>query len=89
MLVGKNGEDTIGECLVNMHAIYIVLLVGLPCLADDGIGDRGAIIVVRWRVPWICRGSWVEVGRITGVVLPNVVWEYQEDPVEVTLVGEM
>ena len=72
-----------------MNALGIVLLVGLTCLADDGISYRGAVIVVRWRVPWICRGSWVEVGRITGVEMPNVVWEYQEEPVEVKLVGDI
>ena len=75
VFVGKDGEETIGECLVHVHALCIVLLVGLPCLADDGIGDSGAIIVVRWRSPWICCGGWVEVGRITGVLLPNVVWD--------------
>ena len=89
VFVGKNGEETLGECLVHMHALCIVLLVGLPCLVYDGIGDSGAIILVRWRVPWIFRGGWVEVGRITGVVLPHVVWEYQEYPVEVTVVGDM
>ena len=89
VLIGENGEEKLGECLVHMHALGIVLLVGLPCLVDDGISYRGAVIVVRWRVPWICRGRWVEVGRITGVVLPHVVWDYQEDPVEVTVVGDM
>ena len=72
-----------------MYALCIVFLVGLPCLADDGIGNSGAVIVVQWRFPWICRGSWVEVGNITDVVLPHVVWDYQEEPVEVTVVGDM
>ena len=89
MLVVKNREETLGECLVHMHAVSILLLVGLPCLAYDGISYGGAVIVVRWRVPWICRGIWVEVGHITGVVLPHVVWDYQEDPFEVTVVGVM
>ena len=51
MLVGENGEETLGECLVHMHALGIVLFVGLPCPADDGISDRGAVIVLRWSVP--------------------------------------
>ena len=72
-----------------MHALGIFLLVGLPYLADDAISYSGAVIVVMWRVPWILRGSWVEVGRITGVVLPHVMWDYQEEPIEVTLVGEI
>ena len=29
------------------------------------------------------------VGRISGVVLPHVVWECQEEPAEVTVVGYM
>ena len=52
-------------------------------------GDSGAVIVVRWRVSLICWWIWVAVGRITGVVLPHVVWDYQEEPVEVTVVGDM
>ena len=51
MLVGENGEETLGECLVHMYALSIVLLVGLPCITDDGISYRGAAIAVRWRVP--------------------------------------
>ena len=89
MLVDEKGEETLGECLVHMHALGIFLLVGLTCLADYGIGYGGAVIVVRWRVPWICQRSWVEVGRINGVVLPHVLWDYQEEPVDVTLVGDM
>ena len=89
VLVRKNVEETIGECLVHMHALSIVLLVGLPCLVDDGIIYRRAVIVVQWRVPWICQGIWAEFGRITGVVLPRVVWDYEEEAVEVTVVGDM
>ena len=59
MFVGEDGKETLGECLVNVHALYVVLLLILPCLAGDGVGDSGAVIVLRWRVPWICRGSWV------------------------------
>ena len=27
-------------------------------------------------------------GRVSGVVLPHVVWDYQEEPFEVTVVGD-
>ena len=63
--------------------------MGLPCLADDGVGNSGAVIVVRWRISWVCWWSWVAVGRVSGVLLPHVVWDYQEDPVEVTVVVNM
>ena len=89
VIVGKNEEETLGECLVYMHALDIVLLVGLPFLTDEGISYSGFAIVVRWRVPWIFQGRWVEVWSITGVVLPHVLWDYKEDPVEVTVVGDM
>ena len=29
------------------------------------------------------------VGCVAGVVLTHVVWDYQEEPVEVTVVGDM
>ena len=89
VFVGEYGEETLGECLVHVHALRIVLLVGLTCLADDGVGNRGAVIIVRWRVSWIWWWSWVAVGSIAGVVLPHVMWDYQEEPVEVTVVGDM
>ena len=89
LLFCEKGEKTLSKCLVHMHALGIFVLVGLPCLADDGIGYSGAVMVVRWRVHWICRGRCVEVGRITGVVLPHVMWDYQEEPVEFKVVGDM
>ena len=72
-----------------MHALCVFLLVGLPCLADGGVGNSGAIIVLRWRISWIFRWIWVAVGRVDGVLLPHVVWDYQEDTFEVTVVGKM
>ena len=77
------------ECLIHVIALCVDLMVRLPCLADYGVSDSGAVIVVRWRISWICWWIWVAVGRIAGVVLPHVVWDYQEEPVEVTLVGDM
>ena len=85
----KCRKKTLGECLVHVHALCVFLLLRLPFLADGGVGNSGDVIVVWWRISWICWWSWVAVGRIAGVVLPHVVWDYQEDPVEVTLVGEM
>ena len=70
-----------------MHALCVVLLVGLPCLVDDGVVNSGAVIVARWHISWIFRWSWVAFRRVAGVVLTHVVWDYQEDPVEVTVVG--
>ena len=89
MFVGEDGEETLCECLVHVHALCVVLLVGLPCLADDGAGNSGAVIIVRWRISWICQWSWVAVRRITGVILPHFVLDYQEEPVEFTLAGDM
>ena len=89
MFVGRYGKKTLGECLVLVYALCVVLLLRLTCLMDYGVGDSGAVIFVWWRIYWICRWIWVLVRRITGVVLPYVVWDYQEEPVEVTLVGDM
>ena len=89
MFVGEDGKETLGECLVHVHALCVVLLLRLPCLADDGVGNSGAVIVVWWRISWIYRWRWILVGRVAGVLLPHVVWDDQEEPVEATVVGDI
>ena len=46
VFVGEDGKETLGECLVHVHALYLVLLFRLPYLADDGVGESGAVVVV-------------------------------------------
>ena len=89
MFVGKDGKETLGECLVHVHALCVVLLLILSYLADEGVGDSGAVIVVWWRISWICRWCWILVGCVAGVVLTHGVWYDQEELVEVTVVGDM
>ena len=38
---------------------------------------------------WICWWRWILARCVAGVVLPHVVWDDQEYPVEVTVVGDM
>ena len=88
MFVGKDGNKTLDQCLVHAHALCVVLLLRLPCLAYDVVGNIGADIVVWSHL--LDMSVALDIGQeILGVVLPHVVWDYQEEPVEVTEVGDM